>query len=476
MAAARGRGFIKSFNTRPYGERSFNERYSFINENAKKEGVEIMTIEDLITLIAGSYDFNQKALEELRKLPSTRNRNDLISSIERYGIMGKAARLIGISGTACVDPNNIDQRKKDEILLFARELWGDNWARRLGVNPNNMNEVCEKYKEIIANPRQYGIENPGSSIDFLRDDLFQKVFKDFLYDKFISLCMRGGQKNIGDDYIKSIVDNAISDMVYYDKEIDRSHLVIVTVEATYPYTIFSFIGAEKGHDDDVHGELICSKEGGKSGIGKLQMAATLLCAKDAGVQFVFIQAIAGLFGVQHALYSRFGFETDFPEPIRNRKDAVEQCMFKPLSELIGDNMFTNFIDQCRINYIKRPNIINWLTSMPSRIVESFSLTPMWIYAPLINPECIKNLIENPGWDCRIGEIDIEHGMIGGEGARETIDSRSWLGKLAKVDFLRSFFQPRSQYNAIKGGFLNTPEPRFEPPAEAAKAQKTPRRK
>lgn len=470
MAAARAKGFIKSFNTRPYGEKSFNQKYSFINENAIKERVEIMTIEDLISLIAGSHDFNVKAVEELRKLPLTRNRDELISSIERYGIIGKAARAMGVSGKACLDAN----RKKESIILFAREFWGDDWARKLGVNPDDMNEVCEKYKDIFARPNEYGIENPGSAIDFLRDDLFQKIFKEFLYDKFISLCTRGGQKNIGDDYIKSIVDNAISDMVYYDKEIDRSHLVIVTVEATYPYTIFSFIGAEKGHDDDVHGELICSKEGGKSGIGKLQMAATLLCAKDAGVQFVFIQAIAGLFGVQHALYSRFGFETDFPEPIRNRKDAVEQCMFKPLSELIGDNMFTNFIDQCRINYIKRPNVINWLTSMPSRMVESFTLTPMWIYAPLINPECIKNLIENPGWDCRIGEIDLENGMIGGEGAKETIDSKSWLGKLAKVDFLRSFFQPRSQYNAIKGGIISQPVQPVQPPS-SSNAPRTPRR-
>ena len=472
MAAARARGFIKSFNIRPYGQKSFNQKYSFINENAIKEGVEIMTIEDLISLIAGSHDFNVKALEELRKLPSTRNRNDLISSIERYGIMGKAARAMGISGKACLE----DQRKKDSIISFAREFWGDDWARKLGVkNPDNMKEVCEKYKEIIANPREYGIENPGSAIDFLRDDLFQKVFKEFLYEKFISLCTRGGQKNIGDEYIKSIVDNAISDMIHYDNEIDRSHLVIVTVEATYPYTIFSFIGAEKGHDDDVHGELICSKEGGKSGIGKLQMAATLLCAKDAGVEFVFIQAIAGLFGVQHALYSRFGFETDFPQPIRNRKDAVEQCMFKPLSELIGDNMFTNFIDQCRMNYIKRPNVINWLTSMPSRMVESFTLTPMWIYAPLINPECIKNLIENPGWDCRIGEIDLENGMIGGVGAKETIDSKSWIGKLAKVDFLRSVFQPRSQYNAIKRGIM-IPPPVQDQPSSSSNAPRTPRSK
>ena len=64
MAAARARGFIKSFNTIPYGEtQSFNQKYSFINENAIKEGVEIMTIEDLISLIAGSHDFNVKALE-----------------------------------------------------------------------------------------------------------------------------------------------------------------------------------------------------------------------------------------------------------------------------------------------------------------------------------------------------------------------------------------------------------------------------
>ena len=145
MAASRARGFIKSFNTIPYGEtQSFNQKYSFINENAIKEGVEIMTIEDLISLIASSNDFNEKALEELRLLPSTRNRNDLISSIERYGIMGKAARAIGISGKACLE----DQRKKDSIILFAREFWGDDWARKLGVkNPDNMKEVCEKYKD-----------------------------------------------------------------------------------------------------------------------------------------------------------------------------------------------------------------------------------------------------------------------------------------------------------------------------------------
>ena len=64
MAAERARGFIKSFNIRPYGQKSFNQKYSFINENAIKEGVEIMTIEDLISLIAGSHDFNVKALED----------------------------------------------------------------------------------------------------------------------------------------------------------------------------------------------------------------------------------------------------------------------------------------------------------------------------------------------------------------------------------------------------------------------------
>ena len=73
--------------------------------------------------------------------------------------MGKAARAMGISGKACLD----DQRNKQDILLFAREFWGDDWARKLGVkNPDNMNEVCEKYKDIFAHPKKYGIENPGS--------------------------------------------------------------------------------------------------------------------------------------------------------------------------------------------------------------------------------------------------------------------------------------------------------------------------
>ena len=85
----------------------------------------------------------------------------------------------------------------------------------------------------------------------------------------------------------------------------KDHIVVVVVKKESPYEVVSFIGAEGGESKDIHGELICSKADGPKGVGKLQMAAVLLAARDAGVEFVFIQAIQGYFGVQYPLYSRF---------------------------------------------------------------------------------------------------------------------------------------------------------------------------
>lgn len=427
MAALVEKKFLTSFKDKGRDGLSFNDKYPFIKEHADTLNVEIMTIEDVVLLYVSDPQFLISVVAYLQTLPSTRNIQILIDQINQYGVLGEAARIIGKAGSACVKSrthklNDVEKKSIHDLAMFV-----DNGA---GLT-SDWNKVCEYYHDVFIHPEKYRFSLPGSAKDLLQNTLFKDLLRNHLSDRFVSLCMRNLKKEISDEYIGGIIENALTDVSHEDKD----HIVIVTVSKDYPYNIISFIGAEKGLNNDMHGELICSMEGGPKGTGKLQMASTLLCARDAGIEFVFIQAIQGLFGVQHALYSRFGFETDFPPELLERETALKQCMFNPLSESMsklagsGNSIVTSFLDECRLNYFKRPNPINWILSMPSRVIESFTLTPMWIYAPNVNTICIKNMIEKEGWDCRVGPP-------GGKGGKELIDSRSFAGKISKIDLLR----------------------------------------
>lgn len=432
---------VKSFDK---NTKSFNDKYPFINENAEKVGLELMTIEDLALYWMSEPNFLTSVLQHLSSIvPHTRNIIAIEDKIEQYGILGETSLLLGKSGKAFVKSEKGEKLTKDDqesIFNFAKKVSEQNkknWEREIGQFKKrdgsfDWKGIYDFYKYVFSNPQDYGFSLPGSASDLLKETLFKDLFRNFLTKQFVTLCMRGGKKEIGDEYIQGIVENALSDI----DQTEKNHIVIVTVDIKTK-EILSFIGAEKGLNNDIHGELICTKEdSGKSGIGKLQMAAVLLCAKETNVNFVFIQAIQGIFGVQSALYSRFGFETTFPPELLVRKTALEQCMFNPKSELkaFGNSEIAQYLDRCRIEYFKNPNPINWIMSMPSRMVASFTMIPMWIFVPIINPECIKNMIEKKGWDCRVGPI-------GGQGGRELIDSNTYLGKLAKIGIFSSFLQP-----------------------------------
>ena len=250
--------------------------------------------------------------------------------------------------------------------------------------------------------------------------------RDFLAKKFQSICSRPTAKGllerlgqgISDEFIASIVENGLVDVNYPE---DRLSIVVVCVEEKEPYNIVSFISAEIGVNDDVHGELICTSADSVPGLGKLQISAILLSAKEAGVNFVFIQAISGLFGVQASLYSRFGFEFRFPPELLRRKTAMEQYL---IGETFGKS--ETKLGIWEKEYAHKRTLINWITSLPMRLKSSLLLVPMWIYIPSISSECIENILTKKGWDCRVGEV-------GGPGGYSTTgDTRTWKGFMQRL--------------------------------------------
>jgi hypothetical protein len=426
------KGFMTSFQNREEGKPSFLERYPFLKNAADKLNVELMTMDDLIPFYATKPDFIKQSLDILKsgKYGNNRSIQVLINQISTFGFLGEASRLLGESGTVCVKASSEtltkdDKKVIDELARFVEK--DDKWYTKPPFKKSDKEqidwkEVCTYYSQVWQNPEGYGFSRPGSAIDFLKSPLFAQLMGSYLLARFVKMCApRGGTylakfgQGIGDEYIASIIENGISDVNFPQ---ERTDIIVLCVSKVEPYNIVSFIAAEKGKDNDVHGELVCTDPQAESGLGKLQLAATLLAAKDSGVEFVFIQAISGLFGVQAALYGRFGFETEFPEKLLKRRTAMEQY--------IGVRIEKSTLAIWHEQYAKKKTFINWLLSSPSRTMAAITLIPMWIYAPTINPLCIKNMLEKSGWDCREGE------PMGVGAPFRRGDTRNWTGLVQKL--------------------------------------------
>jgi hypothetical protein len=205
------------------------------------------------------------------------------------------------------------------------------------------------------------------------------------------MCKRGDKSLISSEYIQQIIESNIMNIMNENNE----NILICLVNKD-DNKILSFVSAESEPEksNDIIGELICTSQG-TSGLGKLQMASTILLARDSNVAFVFIQAIEGYMGVQAGLYSKLGFESDFknyPEIIEREFAIRELTQLKYEYLRQGGGVFKN------------PHVIS------AKTMQAIGLLPMWIYAPSINTKCMENIIKKTGWDCRVGDYGGEGGQ------------------------------------------------------------------
>jgi hypothetical protein len=469
------KGFTTSFSERKEQGKSFFDRYPFIKKYADDMNVSILTMEDLIPFYASTEEFAKFALHVLSTVPQTTSVTILQEQIQTLGFLGEATKLLGYAGTACVKArkSTLGVDDKNIISEFISYVEDDSkWYKKDPFNAASVksikdwSQVCEHYSRVWQHPDEFGISKPSSARDYLKNKMFNDIMRQYLLGRFVTMCApRGGGmlaklgEGVGDDYISSIIENGLSDV----NQDNRTDIVIVIVSNVAPYPVQSFIAAEKGINDDVHGQLVCSAPDAPQGLAKLLFSTTLLAAKDAGVNFIFLQAVSGLFGVQASLYSRFGFEFNFSPALLKRETALDQYIGASESlELLGSRMRTkgryhgtvgelpNRLAVWHQRYATNKSWINWAASSLTRIGISVTLTPMWLYAPLVSSACIQNMLSKKGWDCREGSA----GGAGGLGNKG--DTRSWYGMIQRIAGLEpshekvasKYFDPNNKENPI----------------------------
>lgn len=387
---------LRSFNNPDeiYGGQSFMQKYPFILAECIKNNVSLMTFDEFIV-------FKSKTIDRNRLREYAEDKSD---SKEEIDMIGDSTIPIGINDRkfkiykeAILDGYNHIVLTPDRIRYvkaFIREFYDKSSSL---CNLITKGKFKDLYDQTIGNINieEFGF---GNAQDCLRNQIFKQYCKDNLNSRLNDICKRDGKALIKDDYINGIIEANIETIVNNDDD-----EILVCLVNNADNKIISFVSAQSNptETNDIIGQLICTSQG-TVGLGKLQMASTLLLARDSNVSFVFIQAIQGYFGVQAGLYSKLGFETNFQEypEIMDREFAIRE------------------LTQEKYNYLREGGGVLGILKRPSSIYnigkvlisQSTTLLPMWIYAPSINTKCMENVITRTGWDCRIGDYGGEGGL------------------------------------------------------------------
>lgn len=389
---------IKTFNqpSNIYGGRTFMEEYPFVDEECVKNNVWLMTIEEFIVFKSKTIDRNRlKTYTEAKFKNSYMTREnkkmlDILGNNEYpIGLLDQRFTLykkyinIGKSGQT-VSLNQLQFIRKfiDDLLDEPKDLY-------VLLKDNNFDDLYNiTVTPIEEDSSKFGI---GTAKDCLTNEFFKEYIKDNLLSRFNDMCKRNDKSLISSDYVQQIIEANIDNIM--NEEGENILICLVNKEDN---KILSFVCAEANPNfsNDIIGELICTSQG-TSGLGKLQMASTILLARDSNVSFVFIQAIEGYMGVQAGLYSKLGFESDF----------------KNYPEIMEKEFAIRELTQVKYEYLRqRGGIFKSPHVMFAKTSQAIGLLPMWIYAPSVNTKCMENIIKKTGWDCRVGNYGGEGGQ------------------------------------------------------------------